>query len=84
MSDVFVFRKSPIAWFEEIIHVTAVTLREPTAEEAHKFRRLGDGIRIATLTTAEGQVYEAVADAEHRAALVGPFSTPAIQPGSAG
>ena len=38
VSDVFVFRKSPIAWFEEIIHVTAVTLREPTAEEAHKFR----------------------------------------------
>ncbi len=84
VSDVLVFRKSPIAWFEEILHVTAVTMREPTAEEAHKLRKLGDGIQIATLTTVDGQVYEAVADAEHRSELVGPFATAAIQDGSAG
>ena len=68
VSDVFVFRGSPAAWSEEIVHVTAVTTRDPSAEEAHKLRKLGDGMQIATLTSAEGERYEVATTSEHRAA----------------
>ena len=78
VSDVFIFRGSPAAWSEEIVHVTALTTRDPSAEEAHKLRKLGDGMQIATLTSAEGERYEVATTSEHRAALGGPFTNKAI------
>ena len=61
ISDVFAFRGSPAAWSEDIVQVTGVALRDPSDEESHKLRRLGDGLQIATLSVADGEPYEVAA-----------------------
>ena len=78
ISDVFAFRGSPAAWNEDIVQVTAVELRDPSDEERHKLRRLGDDVLIATLSIADGEPFEVAARAERRTALVGPFMVEAI------
>ena len=78
VSDVFVFRGSPAAWSEDIVHVSAVTTRDPSADEVHKLRRLGEGMQIATLTSVDGELYQVATSSEHRAALGGPFTNKAL------
>ncbi len=75
VSDVFVWRGSPAAWNEALVQVTGVTLRDPDEEEQHKLHRLGDGIRIATLSTVEGERVEVAVPSEKSAALAGPFAS---------
>ena len=58
VSDVFAWRESPASWSEDIVQVTGVTLRSPSDEEQHKLRRLGDGVQIATLSSAHGEPLE--------------------------
>ena len=74
VSDVFAFRGSPASWTEAIVHVVGVALRDPSDEEAHKLRRLGAGLQIATLSTEEGESYLVATAHEHRAAVAGPFA----------
>ncbi len=74
VSDVFAFRGSPAAWSEDIVHVVGLASREPSDEETHRLRRLGDRLQIATLSVADGDPYEVATQAEHKAALHGPFS----------
>ncbi len=78
ISDVFAFRGSPAAWSEDIVKVTDVELRDPSDEERHKLRHLGDDVLIATLSIAEGEPYDVAARSEQRTALVGPFMVEAI------
>ena len=78
VSDVFAFRGSPAAWSEDIVQVRGVELRDPTDEERHKLRHLGDDVLIATLSIAEGEPYDVAARSEQRTALVGPFMVEAI------
>ena len=61
ISDVFAFRGSPAAWSEDIVQVRAVELRDPSDEERHKLRRLGDDLLIATLSIADGGPFEVAA-----------------------
>ena len=58
--------------------MTGVKLRSPSDEERHKLRRLGDGVQIATLSSADGQLLEVATAHEESTALVGPFSVDAI------
>ncbi len=78
ISDVFAFRGSPAAWSEDIVQVRGVELRDPSDEERHKLRRLGDDVLIATLSIADGDQFEVAARSEQRTALVGPFMVEAI------
>ena len=78
VSDVFAWRGSPAAWSEDIVQVTGVTLRSPSDEEQHKLRRLGDGVQIATLSSAGGDPLEVATAPEKSTALVGPFAADAI------
>jgi hypothetical protein len=79
VSDVFAWRGSPAAWNEDIVQVSGVVLREPTEEERHVLRRLGDGVQIATLSSVDGEPLEvATAPEERSTALVGPFVADAI------
>ncbi|MFZ0323624.1 MAG: hypothetical protein WAN48_05765 [Actinomycetes bacterium] len=82
VSDVFAFRGSPAAWSEDIVHVVSLALREPSDEEIHRLRRLGDRLQIATLSIAEGDPYEVATGSERRVAMVGPFTAEAL-PGRA-
>lgn len=74
VSDVFVFRGSPAAWSEDLVQVVGVALRDPSDEERHKLRRVGNSIKIAVLSTANGEIYEVAASSDQRPALLGPFS----------
>lgn len=42
VSDVFVWRGSPAAWREDLLHVTGAQVEGLTPEESKKLRRLGD------------------------------------------
>ena len=76
MSDVFAWRGSPAAWDEELLEVTAATLRAPSTEERKKLRHLDDNPAIATLSPADGEAaVEVAAAAAHRVALLGQFGT---------
>jgi hypothetical protein len=81
--DVLAFRGSPAAWNEGLLWVTGATTREPTPEEAHKFRRLDHPV-VAILTVADGPDSEAVAARQHRELLLGPYQqpTPQVEPTS--
>ena len=83
VSDVFAWRKSPASWNEGLVHVTGVALRSPTDEEQHKLRRLGDGVQVATFSSAHGESLEVAAEAAKATALVGPFVVEAISRNSA-
>ncbi len=78
ISDVFAFRGSPAAWSEDIVQVRTVELRDPSDEERHKLRHLGDGLLVATLSIADGEPFEVAAGPDQRLALVGPFVVEAI------
>ncbi len=78
VSDVFAWRKSPASWNEGLVQVTGATLRSPSEEEQHKLHRLGEGVRIATLSCANGDLLEAAAVPEQAAGLVGPFAPEVI------
>ena len=82
ISDVFAFRGSPAAWSEDIAQITDVQIRDPSDEERHKLRHLGDGVQIATLSIADGEPLEVAAGSEQRTALVGPFIVEAISTGA--
>ena len=73
VSDVFVFRGSPAAWSEDLVQVVSVSLRDPSEEERHKLRHIGDRVQIAVLSTVDGEAYEVAAAADQRSALLGPF-----------
>ena len=74
VSDVFAWRGSPAAWDEELLEVTAATLREPSTEERRKLRHLDDDPVIATLSPADdGPAVEVASAAAQRAALLGQF-----------
>lgn len=73
VSDVFVWRGSPAAWREDLLHVADVTLRSPSHEEQHALRRLGEAVQIASLTTTEGDRLEVATVQDMRSALAGPF-----------
>ena len=75
VSDVFAWRGSPATWNESIFQVTGLTLRDPDEEEQHKLRRLGDGLRIATLSSADGERFEVAAPPEKSTAVAGPFAS---------
>ena len=77
VSDVFAWRASPASWNEGLVHVTGVTLRDPSDEERHKLRRLGDDVQIAVLSSADGQPLEVAAEPEKTTALVGPLAAAA-------
>ena len=49
--------------------MTGVTLRSPSDEEQHKLRRLGEGVQIATLSSADGELLEVATEPRevHRA-----------------
>ena len=83
VSDVFAWRKSPASWNEGLVHVTGVALRSPSDEEQHKLHRLGDDVRIATLSSGNGDSLEVAAEAREATALVGPFVVEAISGNSA-
>jgi hypothetical protein len=74
VSDVFAWRGSPAAWNEELLQVISLRLRSPDDEEAKELHHLGDGFRIASLTSADGATYEVATDTEHGHALLGPFA----------
>lgn len=80
ISDVFVFRGSPAAWSEDLVHVTDVSLRHPSAEEQHKLRHLSQRPQIAMLSTADGTSYEVAAAPEQHTALRGPIATEEVPP----
>jgi len=73
VSDVFAWRGSPAAWNEELLHVAAVTLRTPSAEEQETLHRLGDGFAIATLSVAGDDPVEVAAGSGQVSELVGRF-----------
>ncbi len=73
VSDVFVFRGSPAAWSEDLVHVVSVTLRDPGDEERHQLRHLSDRPQIATLALADGETYDLATSLEHQIHLRGPF-----------
>lgn len=76
VSDVFAWRGNLANWNEDLVQVTDVTLRTPTAEEQHKLRRVGDDLTIATLTTVDGAPLDVAVESQERAAIVGPFRAP--------
>ena len=73
VSDVFAWRASPAAWKEDLIQVSALTLRDPDAAERKKLHRLSEDPVIATLALSEGEDLEVAVAAEQRTALLGPF-----------
>jgi hypothetical protein len=77
--DVFAFRGSPAAWKEELIWVSDVAPRAPSAEERDGWRQLGDEPIVAVLKPAEAAdaTIEVAARGEHRDLLSGPFMAPA-------
>ena len=81
VSDVFAWRRSPASWNEALVHVTDVSVRD--AEEQYGLRRLGDKVRIATLTSADGGSVDVAASAADAAVLVGPFEHTASPASSA-
>jgi hypothetical protein len=70
--DVWAFRGSPAAWNEKLVWITDVTIRRVTADEAAKFRGLGENPTVATFAYDGGTMEVAVASA-YRAQLIGPF-----------
>ena len=83
VSDVFAWRGSPAAWNEDVLQVTAATIRSADAEEREKLHRLADDPAIATLAIADGEPLEVAVGPGQRSALMGPFVTAAEQPESA-
>jgi hypothetical protein len=61
--------------------VTAAETREPTPEEAHKLRRLGEPV-IATLTTDAGSILDVAAAGQVEGLLLGPFAPSPPRAGS--
>jgi hypothetical protein len=76
VSDVFAWRGSPAAWNEDLVQVTAASLGVLEPEEAKKLHRLGDPA-VVTLTPDVGEPIRVAVAAEHRTALLGPYSTTA-------
>ena len=74
VSDVFAWRGSPAAWNEQILQVTGVTVRRVDEAEQHALRRLGDDLRIATLSSADGEDIDVATGSDRQQALVGPFA----------
>ena len=77
VSDVFAWRGSPAAWREDLLRVSGTLIRDASAEERKKLRRLGEDPAIAVLAIAGGEPVEVAAAGENRAAILGPFSTAA-------
>ena len=74
VSDVFVWRGSPAAWNEDLVHVSGLTFRSPVAGERKQLRRLDDEPAIATLAIPDGEAIEVATASEQRTALAGPFA----------
>lgn len=75
VSDVFAWRGSPAAWSEELFQVVDVRVGALEPEELTKLHRLGDNPAVATLTPDMGEPVRVAVASEHRAALLGPYST---------
>ncbi len=73
ISDVFAWRGSPAAWSEDLVHVTAARVGALEPDELKKLHRLGDDPAVATLTPEVGEPLRVAVEAEHRAALLGPY-----------
>ena len=74
VSDVFAWRGSPAAWNEDLVEVSAATIRSADSEEREKLHRLGHDPAIATLALADGEPLEVAVAPERRSAVLGPFS----------
>ncbi len=74
VSDVFAWRGSPAGWNEEMLQVTGVSVRRADTEEQHQLRHLGDEVRIASLSSADGEDLEVAMAPDGEAAVLGPFA----------
>ena len=77
VSDVFAWGGSTAAWKSDLAWAAAASARPADDEERKKLHRLGDAPLIASLALAEGGTVEVAARREHRAELLGPFTTTA-------
>ena len=75
VTHVFAWRGSPAAWNEDLLEVTAATIRSADPEGREKLHRLGGEPAIATLAIADGEPLEVAVATDQRAALLGPFAT---------
>ena len=74
VSDVFVWRTSPAAWFEDVRQVRAVSLRTVTPEEHKKLHRLGAEPAVVTIALTDGVNLDVAAASTARSALLGTFA----------
>lgn len=79
VSEVFAWRGSPAAWNEDLEQIVSASLREATPEDLKRLHRMGDRVVVATLTTDDEIILQVATTAEHRSALLGPF-TPSTGP----
>jgi hypothetical protein len=75
ISDVFAWRGSPAGWNEGLFHAVAATVGSAEPGERKALRHLGDSPAVVALTADDGRLLRVAADSEHRAALMGPFSS---------
>lgn len=76
VSQVFAWRGSPAAWNEDLELIVGASFRDATPEDLKGLHGMGDGVVVATLNTDDDHIILQVATtAEHRPALLGPFTT---------
>lgn len=75
VSDVFAWRGSPAAWNESLELIVGASLRDATPEDLSGLHRMGEAVVVATLTTEHHAFLEVATSAEHRSAVLGPFSS---------
>ncbi len=74
VSDVFAWRGSPAAWSEDLLRVTDASVGVLQPDDLKKLHRLNDPT-VAILTPDVGDPIRVAVGSEHRAALLGPYST---------